>query len=98
MGSDNLQQFSHWRSWQALAHLVPIAVVQRPGTIMAALNAPLVRRFGVRRDLRADGKPPSVTVLDGARNRESATRLRALGSWGGRVPMLDSRLQPETRP
>ena len=83
MGSDNLQQFSHWRSWQTLARLIPIAVVQRPGTILAALNAPLVRRFGMRRGLRADDKPPSVTVLDGARNRESATRLRALGSWGG---------------
>jgi len=82
MGSDNLQQFSRWRSWQALAHLVPIAVVQRPGTILAALHAPLVRRFGMRRDLRTNSKPPLVTVLDGARNRESATRLRALGSWG----------------
>src|SRR5579862_1956916 len=31
MGSDNLRQFSHWRNWQALARLLPIAVVQRPG-------------------------------------------------------------------
>jgi len=84
MGSDNLQQFSRWRSWQALARLIPIAVVQRPGTILAALNAPLVRRFGMRRDMPVVGKPPSVMVLDGARNRESATRLRALSSWGGR--------------
>src|SRR5579871_3781018 len=90
MGSDNLQQFSRWRSWQALARLVPIAVVQRPGTILAALNAPLVRRFGMRRDGCMDGKPPSVTILDGARNPESATRLRALGSWDGGSPMLDS--------
>ena len=84
MGSDNLKQFSHWRRWQALAHLVPIAVVQRPGTILAALNAPLVRRFGMRRDARLDPKPPAVTILDGARNFESATRLRASGQapWG----------------
>jgi nicotinate-nucleotide adenylyltransferase len=84
MGSDNLEQFSRWRRWQALARLVPIAVVQRPGTILAALNAPLVRRFGMRRDTRHGLKPPAVTILDGARHFESATRLRALGQapWG----------------
>ena len=84
MGSDNLQQFSRWRRWQALARLVPIAVVQRPGTVLAALNAPLVRRFGMRRDTHLGSKPPAVTVLDGARNFESATRLRALSQtpWG----------------
>ena len=84
MGSDNLQQFSRWRSWQSLARLIPIAVVQRPGTILAALNAPLVRRFGMRRDAYEASKPPSVTILDGARNFESATRLRASGKapWG----------------
>ena len=86
MGSDNLGQFSRWRDWQALARLVPIAVVQRPGSIMAALNAPLVRRFGMRRERPGDRKPPVVTILDGARNTESATRLRALGqpSWDRR--------------
>ena len=84
MGSDNLEQFSRWHRWQALARLVPIAVVQRPGSILAALNAPLVRRFGMRREAWAGQKPPSVTVLDGARHFESATRLRALGQapWG----------------
>ena len=85
MGSDNLKQFSRWRRWQDLARLVPIAVVQRPGSIMAALNAPLVRRFGMRRDGRDGLTPPAVIVLDGARHFESATRLRALGRgpWGG---------------
>ena len=93
MGSDNLQQFSRWRRWQDLARQVPIAVVQRPGSIMAALNAPLVRRFGMRRDMRGGDGPPSVTVLDGARHFESATRLRALGKapWGIPKPMLDTR-------
>ena len=51
MGSDNLEQFSRWRRWQDLARLVPIAVVQRPGSLLASLNAPLVRRFGMTRDL-----------------------------------------------
>jgi nicotinate-nucleotide adenylyltransferase len=89
MGSDNLEQFSHWRRWRDLARRIPIAVVQRPGSILAALNAPLVRRFGMTRDWRE--QPPAVTVLDGARNHESATRLRASSprTWVGTRPMLD---------
>ena len=78
MGSDNLEQFSRWRRWRDLALLIPIAVVQRPGSLLAALNAPLVRRFGMRRDPGGRKRPPAVTILDGARNQESATRLRAL--------------------
>lgn len=73
MGSDNLAQFSRWRRWQDLARMVPIAVVQRPGSILASLNAPLIRRFGRSPALTA---PPAIVILDGARNHESATRLR----------------------
>ena len=100
MGSDNLKQFSHWRRWEDLARRIPIAVVQRPGSILAALNAPLVRRFGTVHDLRALMRPPAVMMLDGARNPETATRLRALraGSWAGAAPMLASQSQPEIRP
>ena len=79
MGSDNLEQFSRWRRWDEIARHIPIAVVQRPGSILAALNAPLVRRFGMVRDPREPMRPPLVMVLDGARNSESATRLRLLG-------------------
>jgi hypothetical protein len=58
--------------------------VQRPGTILAALNATAARRFGTVRNRIA---PPALTILDGARNPESATRLRALGSAS--AAMLD---------
>ena len=83
MGSDNLAQFGHWRRWQELARrILNRRVVQRPGSLMAALNAPLVRRFGTVHDLGAFMRPPAVMILDGARNHESATRLRSLGPKG----------------
>ena len=82
MGSDNLEQFSRWKRWENLARRIPIAVIQRPGSILAALNAPLVRRFGMVREPRGCMHPPCVMVLDGARNNESATRLRALRLLG----------------
>jgi hypothetical protein len=56
-------------------------VVQRPGSIMAAVHAAPIRRFGMRR-APDDGElplPPAILILDGARSPESATRLRALG-------------------
>ena len=31
MGADNLRQFHLWRHWRAIADLVPIVVVDRPG-------------------------------------------------------------------
>jgi nicotinate-nucleotide adenylyltransferase len=74
MGSDNLAQFSRWRRWQEIVRLVPVVVVQRPGSLMAAMNASAARRFGTVRNRL---QPPALTVLDGARNPESATRLRA---------------------
>src|SRR5688572_28185618 len=31
MGADTVAQFHQWRSWRALAAMVPIAVIHRPG-------------------------------------------------------------------
>ena len=74
MGSDNLEQFSRWRRWRDIAAQLPIAVVRRPGSVLASLHAPLARRQGLVRNL---GPAPSLLVLDGPRSRESSTELRA---------------------
>jgi nicotinate-nucleotide adenylyltransferase len=74
MGSDNLVQFARWRRWQQIARIIPIAVVRRPGSVLAPLHAPLARRIGVARRL---GRAPSLTILDGRRKWESSTALRA---------------------
>ena len=85
MGSDNLESFHLWRNWDEIARRVAIVVVQRPGSIMAAVNAAPVRRFGKSRALKV---PPCIVVLDGARNSQSATRIRTLGT--GPKPMLNA--------
>jgi nicotinate-nucleotide adenylyltransferase len=76
MGSDNLVQFSRWRRWQDIAANIPIAVVRRPGSVLAPLSAALARRMGVARH---SGSAPSLVVLDGRRNEQSSTLLRAEG-------------------
>ncbi len=77
MGSDNLENFHRWQHWEQIVRRVAIAVVQRPGSILAAVHAAPVLRFGKKRSLRP---PPAILILDGARNAQSATNLRALGA------------------
>ena len=86
MGSDNLEQFSRWRRWQQIAAAIPIAVVRRPGSVLASLRAPLARRLGVARHL---GSAPSLVVLDGPRSRESSTELRAEALGAAAEAMLN---------
>lgn len=79
MGSDNLEQFARWRRWRDIAQSIPIAVVRRPGSVLAPLYAPLARTIGVSKEA---GSAPSLVVLDGRRNEQSSTALRtqALGA------------------
>jgi nicotinate-nucleotide adenylyltransferase len=86
MGSDNLEQFARWRRWRQIARLVPIAVVRRPGSVLAPLHAPLARRMGVARHL---GPAPSLVVLDGRRNWESSTALRELALGAAAEAMVN---------
>ena len=86
MGSDNLEQFSRWRRWRQIAATLPIAVVRRPGSVLASLHAPLARRLGLSRQL---GRAPSLVVLDGPRSGESSTELRSQALGAAREAMLN---------
>jgi len=86
MGSDNLEQFARWRRWRAIAAAIPIAVVRRPGSVLAPLKAPLARRLGVARQI---GPAPSLVVLDGRRSPLSSTALRQLAVGGAQEAMLN---------
>ena len=79
MGSDNLEIFHRWRRWQELAALVPIAVIMRPGTVLAALSAKAMARLRPSRvcDGGRTAKAPCIVILDGRRNPQSSTALRA---------------------
>ncbi len=75
MGSDNLEQFGQWKNWPAIVKRVPLVVVRRPGSALAAIRSIAVRRFGTVSRL---GPPPAILLLDGRRNWQSSTGLRAL--------------------
>jgi nicotinate-nucleotide adenylyltransferase len=79
MGSDNLEQFARWRRWRDIAGHIPIAVVRRPGSVLASLHAPLMRLGSVR----------APTVLDGPRSQESSTTRRAEAFGAAAEAMLN---------
>ena len=94
MGSDNLLSFHRWRNWQRLAMTVPIAVVTRPGAILAPLTSEATRRFAIAASPAgqrsfATARPPALLVLDARRNNASATVLRQRGLGWSNWPVLN---------
>ena len=79
MGSDNLQIFRRWHRWADIVKRVPIAVIQRPGTILSALHSKAIQRFGQVRVTRnlCDACAPAIAIVDCKRNAQSATAIRA---------------------
>lgn len=85
MGADNLRQFHRWRNWRRIAGLVPILVVDRPGSTLNAVFSPAgaalapwrVREGDARRFARL--RPPALLFLHGPRSGLSSTMLRRGG-------------------
>jgi nicotinate-nucleotide adenylyltransferase len=86
MGADNLQQFHRWRHWRLIADLVPIVVVDRPGSTLRAISsragAALARWRAPERDAArfAAMRPPALLFLHGRRSDLSSTALRRVGA------------------
>ena len=78
MGSDNLAQFHRWRRWEDIVALMPMAVVIRPGSVLAPLHAKAMQRFAHRMNLH---QAPAIVPVDGRRNEASATAIRRASGW-----------------
>jgi len=84
MGADNLRSFHRWQKWREIAHLVPIAVVDRVGPSLyanASTAAQTLSRFRIpeaaARTLPGR-RPPAWVFLHGLKSPLSSTALRAL--------------------
>jgi nicotinate-nucleotide adenylyltransferase len=82
MGADNLRQFHLWRHWREIASLVPILVIDRPGSTLRALGGPAGAALARRRAPEiaaprfATLKPPALLFLHGPRSELSSSALR----------------------
>lgn len=86
MGADSLATFHRWQDWRRIAASLPIAVVDRPGSSLAVLSAPMARRLAASRvaerdaALLASRKAPAWVFLHGPRSPASSTLIRSASS------------------
>lgn len=83
MGADSLAAFHRWRDFRAIAAMMPIAIIDRPGFTLTATSARGAQAMGRWRidesdaGLLADLEPPAWVFLHGPRSTLSSTALRA---------------------
>jgi nicotinate-nucleotide adenylyltransferase len=78
MGADSFATLHRWRDWRALAHLIPIGVVSRPGWTMRALTSPAARALHrVMPFSLAETGAPRWSYVGAPFNAESSTAIRA---------------------
>jgi nicotinate-nucleotide adenylyltransferase len=82
MGSDNLASFHRWNEWRTIARMMPIAVIDRPGSTHSAVASPAANWLSRWRMSESQGaglahaKPPAWIFLHGRRSELSSTMLR----------------------
>ena len=82
MGSDNLAGFHRWAEWRTIARMMPIAIIDRPGSTHSAMASPAANWLSRWRlpESRAASlprmKPPAWVFLHGKRSPLSSTMLR----------------------
>lgn len=85
MGADNLAGFHRWQRWRDIIDLLPLVVIDRPGSTLraghgraSAILAPfrLDETDGL---LLASARPPAWIFLHGPRSSQSSTALRLAG-------------------
>lgn len=83
IGGDNLRDFHRWKEWRAIAKLVPIVVVARPGASPKAGLSRFARQFGAQRVSQSDARtlahrtPPCWVYISAPFDPVSSTNLRA---------------------
>jgi nicotinate-nucleotide adenylyltransferase len=87
MGADNMAQFHRWDRWEDIAHMLPIAVMARPGQKLRAGLSPMATRFARQRVASAAARTlalrsaPAWILLGGPMVNLSSSEIRAMGKW-----------------
>ena len=88
MGADNMAQLHLWEDWRGIFGTVPVGVLARPGTRMAARMSPAAHAYR-RWQLPEAGaaalatrRPPAWCLVNVPMTDASSTAIRAAGGWG----------------
>lgn len=82
MGSDNLAQFHHWQGWSKIAELMPLAVINRPGSSLATRSSVAAQALWRSRVPEQNAgnlagmRAPAWTFLHGPKSNLSSTAIR----------------------
>jgi nicotinate-nucleotide adenylyltransferase len=80
MGADSLASLHRWHNWLAIADMVPMAVLARPGYSIKALRGVAVTRFASYRISPPAGvvgaRTPAWTFITMPLRKESSTAIR----------------------
>ncbi|MEZ5871322.1 MAG: nicotinate-nucleotide adenylyltransferase [Nitratireductor sp.] len=82
MGADNLAGFHRWQNWRRIASMMPILVIDRPGSTLSVRSAPAalaLSRYRIaeqRAGTIAVCKPPAWAFVHGPRSALSSTAIR----------------------
>ncbi|MFM2388559.1 MAG: hypothetical protein RLZZ437_114 [Pseudomonadota bacterium] len=95
MGADNLVQFHRWGRWRDILRSVPVGVLARPGSGVAARLSVAARAFRVDRVAQGEGigarRPPAWCFVNMPLNDASSSAIRLRGEWGGKPAPAASR-------
>ena len=85
MGADNLVQFHRWNHWRDIMAMVPVAVLARPGSGLAARLSVAARAFRWAGVARPEGlglrDAPAWSFVNLPLNGTSSSAIRADGAW-----------------
>ncbi len=85
MGADNLVEFHRWERWRDILRAVPVGVLARPGSGVAARLSVAARSFRVDRVQRGEAlagrKPPAWCFVNVPMVDISSSAIRARGDW-----------------
>lgn len=85
MGADNLVQFHKWGRWRDILRAVPVGVLARPGSGVAARLSVAAQSFRVHRVQRGEALgrqvPPVWAFVNMPMSDASSSDIRARGEW-----------------
>ena len=85
MGADNLVQFHKWDHWRDILRAVPMGVLARPGSGVAARLSVAARSFQVAQVARGEGlgnrRAPAWCFVNVPMVDLSSSAIRARGEW-----------------
>ena len=92
MGADNLKGFHLWQRWRQIAEMLPIAIIDRPGSTLSYVSSKMALTYDYARVDEDDAvslakrKAPSWTLIHGPRSTLSSSAIRGVNNLSLKTP------------